>query len=130
MDKETKHMQVLVGMYDKTCVPTVKDIILDNRIPQSSINFETVDEDMFKVLVISRNDFDMSRFFHGWYVLIPENYELVSVLENNISSINTDHILIKNTQLKKNGVSYKAYGKFSVAKMSDDWSVKLMLLEK
>lgn len=136
--KENKYKKpvILCGMYDKTCVPHERTILMNREIPENVIECEIIqDDDMFDCVSFSRNDFSNENDYYGWYILIPENITPFSIIENNTSRIDMSYVKVlddKQNQIKieKDGVVYDVYGKFNVAKTSDNWSLKLLMINE
>lgn len=134
--KENKNIKpvILCGMYDKTCVPHEKTILMDRKIPKNVREYEIKDDDMFPYVSFSKNDFSNKNDYYGWYMLIPENIMPFFILENGTSRMDMDCVRVvdgdNQIKIERDGVIYDVYGKFNVAKTSDNWSLKLLMIKE
>ena len=127
-------------MYDKTCIPHEKTKLYKKIVPENTREYLLKENDMgFKCLTFSRKDFPFRKIdgteqnYYGWYVLIPVDKEILSFNENNGSPMNFDMLKLKHEDgsdliIKKDNVEYQVYGKFNIAKTSNNWSIKIMIL--
>lgn len=133
-----KDNNILCGMYDKTSIPNEKDWLKQGIVPDNVKEYEPVSTDMFDIVIMSRSDFPFrnenykQQNYYGWYMLIPKNRELLVLNENNGSNMDLDMLKIKNEKgddliIKNNDIEYLVYGKFNVAKTSDNWSLKVVM---
>lgn len=125
-------------MYDKTCTPHEKNKLYKGIVPENVKEYEPVEHDMFYVSVLSRNDFPFvkengdEQNYYGWYMLIPDDKELLILNENNGSPMNFDMLKLKDVNggdlvIERDGIRYFVYGKFNIAKTSDNWSLKIVM---
>ena len=125
-------------MYDKTCTPHEKNKLYKGIVPENVREYELVEHDMFYVSVLSRNDFPFvkengdKQNYYGWYMLIPDDKELLILNENNGSPMNFDMLKLKDVDggdlvIERDGIRYFVYGKFNIAKTSDNWSLKIVM---
>lgn len=125
-------------MYDKTCTPHEKNKLYKGIVPENVKEYELVEHDMFYVSVLSRNDFPFvkengdKQNYYGWYMLIPDDKELLILNENNGSPMNFDMLKLKDVDggdlvIERDGIRYFVYGKFNIAKTSDNWSLKIVM---
>lgn len=125
-------------MYDKTCTPHEKNKLYKGIVPENVKEYELVEHDMFYVSVLSRNDFPFvkengdEQNYYGWYMLIPDDKELLILNENNGSPMNFDMLKLKDVDggdlvIERDGIRYFVYGKFNIAKTSDNWSLKIVM---
>lgn len=119
------------GMFDKTLTPNQKDKLDKGVVPEDVMKLYLEDDGIFSTSVLSRHVFPFKKstgeeqVYFGWYVLIPKDRDIVSFVENNISQLNPDDFEIRHVTFKK--VEYVVYGKFGVAKTSDNWLMKIIL---
>ena len=128
---------ILCGMYDKTCIPHEKDLLYKGIVPENVKEFILEDdENGYTYTTFSRKDFSTIKkdgtiqYYYGWYMLIPENKEILFLCENNGSFMNFDFLKLKESSgsdliINHNGIKYYVYGKFNVAKTSDNWCMKV-----
>lgn len=125
-------------MYDKTCTPHEKNKLYKGIVPENVKEYELVEHDMFYVSVLSRNDFPFvkengdEQNYYGWYMLIPDDKELLILNENNGSPMNFNMLKLKDVNgedliIERDGIRYFVYGKFNIAKTSDNWSLKIVM---
>ena len=125
-------------MYDKTCTPHEKNKLYKGIVPENVKEYELVEHDMFYVSVLSRNDFPFvkengdKQNYYGWYMLIPDDKELLILNENNGSPMNFNMLKLKDVNgedliIERDGIKYFVYGKFNIAKTSDNWSLKIVM---
>lgn len=138
-NNENKNL-ILCGMYDRTCIPHMKDLLYKSIVPESTKEYQLSYNDMgFLEIEFSRKDFPFNnpdgtkKNYYGWYVIIPVDKETVFLNENNGSPMNTNSLKFKNEDgsdliIIRNNIRYYVFGKFNVAKTSDNWSMKVITM--
>lgn len=121
---------ILCGLYDKNNKPNEQNILKEGKIPVTTKKYPLITNDIFSQVIMKRKDFPFRKFngteqvYYGWYILIPKELNILSLNEN--QSIVLDHNKMKLENIKNNGTEYEVYGKFNVAKTSDNWSLTII----
>ena len=132
---------IIWGMYDKKHTPNEKHIIYERRIPENAISVP-VKTDGYKLhTILNRNMFPYKKsdgtdqYYFGWYVLIPFNKQILSMDENGGSPMTVKDFKLLNEDgtdlvIESKGQKYNVYGKFNVARTSNNWYLHIDLQDK
>lgn len=126
-----KEKYILCGLYDKNNKPHEQNQLKEGRIPITTKKYPLAINDIFSQVTIKRKDFPFRKFngeeqvYYGWYILIPNELNILSLNEN--QSIILDHNKMKLENIENKGIEYEVYGKFNIAKTSDNWSLTIII---
>lgn len=126
-----KEKYILCGLYDKNNKPHEQNQLKEGKIPVTTKKYNLVTNDIFSQVTIKRKEFPFRKFngteqvYYGWYILIPKGLNILSLNEN--QSIILDHSKMKLENIENKGIEYEVYGKFNIAKTSDNWSLTIII---
>ena len=128
---------VMWGMYDKTTNPNEKDVLYGCDIPDNAKFMDLKENEHGLHTMLSRGMFPFRKddgteqVYFGWYLLVPLNKKLM-VLDENAGNF-LDKSVLRLTDDNGNdiiftdklGNKYVGYGKFNIARTSDNWKMKV-----
>lgn len=124
------------GMYDKFGKPTEKEQIMSGVIPANVKYRELHENDWFLQARLGRRDFPFRKFngdeqvYFGWYLLVPEDMNIISFVENGGVNLDKDMFKVKDMKIRKGLVNYDVYTSFGIGKISDNWSLMVTIEKK
>ena len=135
-----RNKSILCGLYDKTCNPHEKTLLYNYDIPKNAKVYQLEENEFgFGEIIFNRSDFVFKKEdgtdqnYYGWYMLIPTDMNIISFNENCGAPMDIEFLKLKNKDnsdliIDKDGISYQVYGKFNIAKTSDNWSLKVTIM--
>lgn len=123
---------IIWGMYDKKRTPNEKTMLYDGIIPDTAMTSQLKTDGYKLHAMLNRNMYPYNKedgsdqFYFGWYILIPSDKRIISMDENGGSPMPVNNFkLLKedgsDLVIEKNGQKFTVYGKFNVARTSNNW---------
>lgn len=129
---------VLWGLYDKESDTPENETLMSGLIPENAQRATLKENEKGVHSFLFRKQFPFRKFdgseqdYYGWYVMIPFEKRLIGLDENGGSNMNVDELKLKNEDgsdlivTTSENRRYKVYGKFNVAKTSDNWMLHIL----
>lgn len=126
------------GMYDKEQSVTEENVLYKGLIPENAQEATLKENEKGIHALLFRKNFPFRKFngdeqnYYGWYVLIPVEKRLIEIDENGGSAMPIKDVELKNPDgsdlilTNTDNRQYKVYGKFNVAKTSDNWMLHIL----
>ncbi|MCM1217716.1 MAG: hypothetical protein NC548_24755 [Lachnospiraceae bacterium] len=123
------------GMYNKDNEENELTMLQKGLVPENAIVANSKETDKGIHSLMLRSDFPMEQTYYGWYILVPINKKIEIIDENSGNVIDQNECQVfymKNGErqeiyIDSEGRQYKVYGKFNVAKTSDNWMLHTLI---
>ena len=129
---------VLWGLYDKESETPENEVLYEGLIPENAKKANLKENEKGIHSCMFRKNFPFKKFdgsdqdYYGWYILIPYDKNLIEISENGGTTMDVEEVKLKNDNgtdlmIVTDGKKYRVYGKFNVAKTSDNWLLHILM---
>lgn len=127
------------GLYDKEQDVTEEDMLYSGLIPSNVQEAVLKENEKGVHAFLFRKQFPFRKFdgeeqnYYGWYVLLPVEKKMIEIAENCSVNLKVDDLQLMTKEdgeplilISDKNRMYNVYGKFNVAKTSDNWMLHVL----